>query len=95
VTGNAAALRRLAVLEASRAAISASTNVRRISSGVQRWVLATCKTSAALRRTVANFNRRSAASRSAASGATDAGVAVFTVPVPVAVMRRSRRRWCR
>ena len=73
MTGNAAALRRLAVLEASRAAISASTNVRRISSGVQRCVLATCSTSAALRRTVASLSLRSAASRSAVSGAAEAG----------------------
>ena len=39
-TGNAAALSRLAVLEASRAAISDSTRVRSTSSGVQRCVLA-------------------------------------------------------
>jgi hypothetical protein len=40
VTGNAAALRRVRALEASRALISASTRVRSSSSGVQRWVFA-------------------------------------------------------
>jgi len=58
MTGNAAALNRLAVLEASRAAISASTRVRSTSSGVQRCVLAVNRTSGAVRRTVASLSRR-------------------------------------
>ncbi len=45
VTGKAAALRRFCTLAASREAISASTRVRRNSSGDQRWVLADTKSS--------------------------------------------------
>jgi hypothetical protein len=62
--------------------------------GVQRWDLATSRTSAALRRTVANFNRRKAASRSAATGACDLGATGLALVA--AVMTRSRRwRGCR
>ena len=70
VTGNAAALSRLAVFEASRAASSASIRVRSSSSGVQRCVLAVSITVAALARMVDSFSRRSPAVRSAGSSGT-------------------------
>ena len=73
MTGNAAALSRLAALEASRAAISASIRVRSTSSGVQRWVLAVSSTSGAVRRTAASLSRRNPASRSAGSCGTGLG----------------------
>jgi len=57
-TGNAAALSRLMTLEASRAANYVSIRVRSIFSGVQRWVLAVVRTSDAVRRTAASFDRR-------------------------------------
>ena len=55
-------------MEASRAAISASTRVRRNSSGLQRWVFAVTSSSGASRRIAAIFSRFSPAFRSAASG---------------------------
>nr|WP_305080149.1 hypothetical protein [Nakamurella sp. PAMC28650] len=70
MTGNAAALSRLAVLEASRAASSASIRVRSNSSGVQRCVLAVSITAAAMPRMVDSFSRRSPAVRSAGSSGT-------------------------
>jgi hypothetical protein len=54
--------------------------------------LATCRTSAALRRTVASLSRRSAASRSAARGATDLGATGLAL-VAVVVMMGFRRWW--
>ena len=57
-TGNAACFRRALALEASREAISASTRVRRSSSGSQRWVLAETRSSAASRRIAASRRRR-------------------------------------
>jgi hypothetical protein len=68
--GERGGLSRLAVVEASRAAISASIRVRSTSSGAQRCVLAVNSTSGAVRRTVASFSRRNPASRSAARGGT-------------------------
>ena len=74
VTGKPAALRLAASLEASRAAISASTNVRSRSSGAQRWTLAVLSTSGAIRRTAASFRRRKPASRSGSRVATWRGL---------------------
>jgi hypothetical protein len=54
--------------------------------------VATCSTSAAVRRTVTNFKRRSEASRSAASGVTDVG-ATGVAFVVAAVITRSHRWW--
>ena len=55
---------RVRALEASRAAISASTRVRSSSSGVQRWVLAVTSSSGASRRIAASLSRRSPSTRS-------------------------------
>ena len=68
VTGNAACRIRVRALDSSRAVISASTRVRRNSSGFHRWVLAVTSSSGARRRIAASFSRRSPAFRSAASG---------------------------
>ncbi len=65
VTGKAAALRRFCTLAASREAISASTRVRRNSSGDQRWVLADTKSSGDNLRMAERRSRRSPDSRSA------------------------------
>src|SRR3954467_12108260 len=88
VTGNVAALSRLAVLEASRATSSASIRVRSNSSGVHRWVLAVSITEAAMLRMVASFSRRSPAVRSAgSSGAAGAAGGVdLAVVVAAAVI---------
>ena len=56
---------RLRALEASREAISASTRVRRNSSGFQRWVLAATNSSGASLRMAASRSRRKPATRSA------------------------------
>ena len=56
-----------AVLEASRVAISASTRVRRNSSGLHRCVFAVISSSGASRRIAAIFSRFSPSLRSAAS----------------------------
>ena len=56
----------VAALEASRAAISASTRVRRNSSGLQRCVFAVISSSGASRRIAAIFSRFSPTFRSAA-----------------------------
>ena len=61
-------------MDSSRAVISASTRVRRNSSGFHRWVLAVTSSSGARRRIAASFSRRSPSFRSAASG----GGAVLT-----------------
>jgi hypothetical protein len=74
-TGKAAVRIRVRALDSSRAVISASTRVRRNSSGFQRWVLAVTSSSGARRRIAAIFSRFSPAFRSAASG----GGAVVTV----------------
>ena len=71
VTGNPAALSRSRALDSSRDAISASTRVRRNSSGDQRWVLAVTSSSGARRRIAPSRSRRRPPSRSPAS----AGVA--------------------
>ena len=57
ITGKQAAFNRARALDSSRAVISASTNVRRKSSGLQRWVLATTSSSGASRRIAASFRR--------------------------------------
>ena len=80
-TGNAAMRMRVRAFDSSRAVISASTRVRRNSSGDQRCVLAVTSSSGARRRMAAIFNRRSPSFRSAASG----GAAALT-----ADHRRSR-----
>ena len=67
MTGNPAWRRRVAALEASRAAISASTRVRRNSSGLHRWVFAVTSSSGASRRIAAIFSRFSPSVRSAGS----------------------------
>ena len=67
------------VSQASRAAISASIMVRSTSSGVQRWVLATCSTSGTVRRTAASFSRRNPASGSGASSRDRLGSNGFRV----------------
>ena len=92
MTGNAAVRIRVRALEASRAVISASTRVRRNSSGFQRWVLAVTSSSGARRRIAASFNRFSPAVRSAASGGCGGGHEL-TSPLepPVARMGASRR----
>ncbi|MFC5041509.1 hypothetical protein [Ornithinimicrobium kibberense] len=54
-------------MEASRAAISASTRARSTSSGAHRWVLAVTSSSGASCRIAASLSRRSPAVRSASS----------------------------
>ena len=66
-TGNAAVLSRVRALEASRAAISASTRVRNSSSGAHRWVFAVRSSSGASWRIAASLSRRSPSTRSGAS----------------------------
>ena len=68
VTGNAAAFMRPRALEASREAISASTNAARSCSGFQRWMVAVTSSSGARARMAESRRRRSPASRSADSG---------------------------
>src|SRR3954452_16659191 len=68
VTGNAAALSLVLALDSSRAAISASTRVRRNSSGFHRWVLAVTSSSGASWRIAAIFNRFNPSVRSAGNG---------------------------
>src|SRR5664280_3365748 len=92
VTGNVAALSRFAVFDASRAVSSASTRVRRTSSGVQRWVFAVSSSSGASRRTVASLSRRSPAARSAGSSGTCAGGA-GRVGLVVVVIGSLPLRW--
>ena len=77
---------RVRALDSSRAAISASTRVRRNSSGFHRWVFAVTSSSGARRRIAAIFSRFSPSLRSAASG----GGAVLTADPPIG--RRSRSR---
>ena len=79
--GNPAALSRLAVLDASRAASSASIRVRSTSSGVQRCVLAVIRISGAMARMVDSFSRRSPAVRSAGSCGGATGIAVLMAVV--------------
>src|SRR4029450_12390743 len=66
ITGNAADRIRERALDSSRAVISASTRVRRSSSGFHRCVLAVTSSSGARRRIPAIFSRFSPAVRSAA-----------------------------
>ena len=81
-SGNAADRIRVRALDSSRAVISASTRVRRNSSGFQRCVLAVTSSSGARRRIAAIFNRFSPSFRSAANG----GGLLLTAP---------HRRWRR
>src|SRR5665647_636780 len=87
MTGNAAALSRARVLEASREAISASIKVRSISSGAQRWVLAVSSSSGASSRIAASLSRRNPAVRSA--GRPGAG-ALMRTPPPRLLLGRIR-----
>ena len=80
VTGKLACRIRVRTLDASRAAISASTRVRRNSSGFHRCVFAVTSSSGASRRIAAIFNRFSPSFRSAGSGG---GVVAVTTPHPL------------
>ena len=74
ITGNAAAFIRARAFDSSREAISASSMVRRNSSGDHRWVRAVTISSGASRRIVASLSRRRAPSRSAARAGAAAAV---------------------
>jgi hypothetical protein len=86
-TGNPAASNRVAALEASRAANSASMRTPRVSSGVRGWTFAVARTPSASRRIVASCNRRNPATRSTgsfgAAGACDGGEALLRVLVVI------------
>ena len=88
VTGNAACRSRVRALEASRAAISASTRVRRNSSGFHRWVFAVTSSSGASRRIAAIFSRFNPSVRSAGNGG---GVVAVTTTSPPSPVDRGRR----
>jgi hypothetical protein len=76
-TGNWAAFIRARALDSSREAISASSRVRRNSSGDHRWVFAVTISSAARRRIVPSLSLRSPVSRSAARAGAVAAVMAF------------------
>jgi hypothetical protein len=76
-TGNAAAFIRARALDSSREVISASSKVRRNSSGDHRWVFAVTISSGAMRRIVPSLSLRSPESRSAARAGAVAAVMAF------------------